>query len=101
VRTPDAIARVTLYSTSAGGRKGPTPSDFYGCPLLFEGESGYYDARFILEKHGPLKPGEAAEVPMTFLLRDFVPRVRPGQRFTMREVRNIGEGEIVAILAND
>ena len=34
----DVIARVTLYPTAEGGRRGPTPDQWFGCPFGVNGE---------------------------------------------------------------
>ena len=93
----DIIATVRLYTTEEGGRKGPTPSDVFRCPLEFEGE--LFDCGLYLDESGPLAPGAEATVPIVFLFPEYVkPRLSVGSRFTLWEVGTIGEGVVDQIL---
>ena len=94
---PDAIVELELLSRSAGGRSGPTPSTFLGCPFGIEGE--YFDCRLDFSDTGPLSPGGKARVPVVFLSPSLViPRLRPGTAFTLWEGKIIGQGLVVEIL---
>jgi hypothetical protein len=96
---PDIIATVQLYSTDAGGRSGPTPSDIYGCPLEFEGEK--FDCRLLLRDVGALLPGTSGRVPVAFLYPESIkPRLKVGSRFTLWELRTIAEGVVEEVLAD-
>jgi hypothetical protein len=61
---PDIVASLRFYTTSEGGRKGPTPPDKLGCPFEFQGE--LFDCRLLLDEIGPFEPGVTATVPISF-----------------------------------
>lgn len=80
----DIIAKVRFYTAEEGGRKSPTPSDVFRCPLEFEGEK--FDCALLLEGIGSLAPGATATVPIVFLFPEYIkPRLHPGSRFTLWE----------------
>ena len=94
---PDAIVDVGLFTTEQGGRRGPTPPRAFGCPLGFNGE--YFDCRFDLSESGPLRPGETARVPVTFLFPALiVPWLRPGSELVLWEGKAIGRARVAEIL---
>jgi hypothetical protein len=94
---PDMIATVRLYPTEAGGRRGPTPPDMFGCPLEFERDK--FDCRLFLQEVGSLAPGATAKVPIAFLFPELIkPRLKVGSRFTLWEMRTIAEGVVEEIL---
>ena len=66
----DAILEVSMFSTEAGGRKGPTPPDKFGC--LFKLGDQYFDCRLDLSSTGPISPGQKVSVPVAFLYREDV-----------------------------
>jgi hypothetical protein len=93
----DIIAQVHLYPTGSGGRKGATPPDKFGCPLEYEGSM--FDCRLLLDEVGSLNPGDTQTVPIVFLNPDLIlGRLRPGSRFTLWELRTIGEGIVKEVL---
>jgi hypothetical protein len=98
------LARITLYPPTDGGRSTATPPKTFSCPLFFENLSGLeahgYDCRMDLSGIGPLVPGSMKEdVPLAFLSAgEVLPHMRPGVRFKLWEGRNIGEGEVLAVL---
>jgi hypothetical protein len=94
---PDIIATVNFYATEAGGRKGPTPQHFFGCPLEFEGQK--FDCRLFISKVGALAPGATAKLPIAFLFPELIkPRLKVGSRFTLWEMRTIAEGVVEEIV---
>lgn len=94
---PDIIATVRLYPTDAGGRKGPTPAEMFGCPFEFEGEK--FDCRLLLKEVGSLAPGTTARVPVAFLCPELIKsRLKVGSRFTLWEMGTIGEGVVVKLM---
>lgn len=94
---PDFIAKVRLFDVSEGGRKGPTQSTFFGCPLLFNG--ALYDCRMLLDEVGAIAPGDEKEVPIKMLDWDAVRTLlRDGAEFEMWESRVIGTGKISKLL---
>jgi len=96
---PDIIASVRFYPTEQGGRKGPTPTQMFRCPLEFEGEK--YDCGLHLEKSGPIKPGMVATIPITLLRPDLIkPRLKIGSRFTLWERGAFAEGVVDQIITN-
>ncbi len=95
---PDIIAKVRLYATEAGGRKGATPSETFGCLFEFEGEK--FDCRLLLQEVGFLAPGATAKVPVAFLYPELIkPRLKVGSRFTLWEAPTIGEGVVEEIVS--
>ena len=91
---PDILAEVTLLSTAAGGRHGPTPADSFGCPLCFGGE--YFDIRFDLSDIGHVAPGMTVRVPAKFLFPELIkPRLAVGSEFSLWEMRTIGIGKVI------
>jgi hypothetical protein len=94
---PDIIASVRFYTTEAGGRKGPTPPDKFGCPFDFQGEK--FDCRLLLGGVGSIAPGATARVPIAFLYPELVkPRLKVGNGFTLWEMRTIAVGVVEEIL---
>lgn len=95
---PDFLAEFALLSSEEGGRHGPTPSEWFGCPLGFEGE--YFDVRFDLENVGSVKPGGTAVAPGKFLSPQLIKhRLVVGSQFTLWEGRIIGTGKVLDIYA--
>lgn len=94
---PDLIADVSLYRTEDGGRKGPTPSDFFGCPCLVSQERPVkgYDARLLLGGR-PMSPGERRQAGMKFLTPEGAEAIRSAGKFYLWERGIIGEGQVVA-----
>ena len=93
---PDILAEVHLLATQDGGRKCPTPSDKFGCPVGFEGE--YFDMRIDLSEAGSLSPGMTKEVPIRFLWPELIlPRLRMGSEFTLWDGKTIGHGRVTKI----
>lgn len=92
----DIVAIVRLKSTAEGGRAGPTPSDKWSC--LFVVADLTLDCRLLLTSIGSLKPGDVATVPIAFLSPELARQsVGVGTRFTLRESREVGEGEVLTV----
>jgi len=94
--SPDLVADVTLYSTDNGGRKGPTASEWFGCPVMISKDklSGW-DCRILLNGT-PLRPGDTRRVGMVFLSPDqAIPLLRAAGKFYLWEGHFIGEGTVV------
>lgn len=95
----DIVARVTLFPSSEGGRRGATPREMFACIFEYEGES--FDCRLLLGKVGPLSPGSETLVPIKFVRPDLVKsRLGCGARFTLREISVIGDGEVREVLTS-
>ena len=93
---PDIEARIRLLESANGGRSGPTRSDWWGCVFVVDGLN--FDGRILLEKIGPLRPGEETIVPIAFLSPDLAkPRLREGTQFHLRESRIVGTGEVLRV----
>lgn len=89
--SPDLLAKVRLFRTEEGGRKGPTPTDQLHCMMLVSGLT--LDVRLYLHDTGSLHPGDEAIIPIWFLYPDLAkPHVAVNQTFKLRELRVIGEG---------
>ena len=96
---PTAKARITLYETAAGGRRGPTPSKKHGCLLSF-GKEFYFDVWMMLDQIGPMAPGNTyTDVPLEFLNPTSVQQfLTIGAMFELREKYKIGYGEIIEVI---
>lgn len=93
---PELIADITLYPTQQGGRKKPTPSDWFGCPCVLSKEllEGW-DCRILLQGLA-LMPGETRRLGMIFLSAELaIPALRAAGKFYLWEGHAIGEGVIV------
>ena len=89
----DAVVEVSMLTTEAGGRQGPTPTGQFGC--IFQVEDDYFDCRLDLSSSGPLSPGQTATVPVAFLHpEDVVPRLSVGTRCGLREARIIASAVV-------
>ena len=94
---PDIIADVRLLPTVEGGRGGPTPSDFFGCPFIMP-NGDYHDARMDLGMHGSLAPGEAARLSIKFLNpKTALSKLSIGSVLQLWEGKVIGEATVVDI----
>jgi len=93
---PQFVAELTFLPTSDGGRKGPTPADWFGCPLQFE--SARYDVRFDLSHSGPIKPGDTVQVPGRFLVPDLIlSKLKVGSVFQLWELQVIAHGRVIEL----
>lgn len=93
---PDALVELRLFPSDAGGRAGPTPPGWWGCPLSINGD--LFDGRFDLSETGPLQPGESRVVPVKFLSPDIVrTRITGGQELQVWEGGFIGEAAVLAL----
>ena|SRR5689334_17252618 len=64
---PQMVADVTLYPTAHGGRRGPTPAEWFGCPCkVHKDDKQAWDCRMLLNGQ-PLKPGETRRLGLIFL----------------------------------
>lgn len=93
---PDALVELRLFPSEAGGRAGPTLTDWWGCPLSIDGD--LFDGRFDLPEMEPLRPGESRVVPVKFLSPDLVrTRIAKGQELRVWEGRFIGEATVLTL----
>ena len=94
---PNILANITLYKTDQGGRKGPTPKDFFTCVLDFNGEK--FSCRMYLYQIGSISPGDTVEVPITFTCPELIlNRLKIGNKFKIWDGGFKGEGEVLKIL---
>lgn len=93
---PDLFANVTLYPTEQGGRRGPTPANWFGCPCTKDPHAERnWDCRLLLDGL-PLAPGESRRVGIVFLSGEEAANdLRKAGKFFLREGRLIGEAVIV------
>jgi hypothetical protein len=95
--SPQLIADVTLYASERGGRKEPTPADWFGCPCMVSKDRDAWDCRILLQGI-PLAPGETRRVGMVFLSHnEAIADLRQAAKFYLWEGRFIGEGTIVEV----
>lgn len=92
--TPEMVVDITLYSTTQGGRRSPTPAMWFGCPCKLSPNANLaWDARFYFD--APIAPGETRRgVGVIFLSRDSASRFREARRFYLWEGRIIGEAVV-------
>jgi hypothetical protein len=94
---PDIAVDLRLFAQSEGGRATATRPDQHGCVFVYEGEN--FECRVLLSEVGPVAPGQQVTVGIKFLRPELIkPRLRPGSRFTLRELKAIGEGTVERIL---
>ena len=94
--TPDLIARITLYATEAGGRKGPIVSgEIYRCPCKFHpNDVSGWDCG-VLTNGERFSPGETKELGIIFLTPEIAPAFRLMPKFYLWEGRIIGEATVL------
>ena len=96
-RKPDIIAEVYFLPTELGGRKESTPSNSFGCPLLFEGE--LFDCVTSLDDVGSISPDSTVTLPIWFLSPSLIkPRLSVGSDFGLWEIGVIANGTVIEIL---
>ena len=91
--TPDAVVRVYLFASDAGGRSSPIPPRRFKCPVAFSPQGEMNDCAFLLDEVGvTLEPGGKSQiVPVKFLNPELAAgKLRIGARFTLWEGRYIG-----------
>ena len=93
---PNLIADVTLLPTDEGGRRGPTPADWFGCVCVVDG--AMHDCRIDLSATGPVAPGDQVRLPFRFLVPSAVlPRLAVGAAFDLWEMGTIGHAVVVRL----
>lgn len=94
---PEIIADIRFYKPEDNGRKTPTASTFFSCIFVINEDK--HDCRLLLEKIGPISPGESkSNVPIKFLCPELVlPKIKKGSKFYLWEMRNIAEGIVLEI----
>jgi hypothetical protein len=96
----DITATVNLFSTHAGGRRGPTPGGKFNCLMVIDEKN--FDVRLHLEGTGAISPGQTAKIPISFLDREHAKRhCSVGKTFILREVSPIGDGVIDEVALED
>jgi hypothetical protein len=90
------IADVTLYRTEDGGRRGPTPAEWFGCLCrLTKDSTPAWDCRLILEGRR-LAPGETRRVGICFLSGECAAQIfRHAGKFFLWDMRIVGEAIVV------
>jgi hypothetical protein len=93
---PQLIADVTLYPTGNGGRRGPTPSEWFGCPCKVNRDDLQgWDCRILLQGQ-PMSPGDTRRVGFIFLSPEqAVDIFRAAGTFYLWEGGIIGEAKVV------
>ena len=92
----EILARVTFYVTEEGGRKGPTPPTWFGCPFFMDDQMN--DCRLLLDGIGSISPGQTVDVPIVFLFPKLVvDRLKVGRKFKLWDMGIIAEGEILEV----
>lgn len=92
----DFYAAVELLATESGGRKGPTPEDYFACVLLLKGVP--IDSRLLLEDRGPIAPGEKRIVGVKLLRPEMdLTGFAVDTVFDIWEGRIIGSGTVTSL----
>ena len=95
----DAVLRVRFLTRAEGGRKDAvrSPSGFFPCTLVGDGDSTGYDARIVFAGF-PAELGEIYELPALFLCPELaLERFPPGAEFRIMDGRRIiGRGVFVS-----
>ena len=89
------MVEVHLFTTENGGRNGPTPTKFFGCPAEIQGE--LFDCGLILGESERLAPGDTAVVPIIFLSPHRSPDVKGWRRVPTLGMRYIGTAKVLAL----
>jgi hypothetical protein len=93
---PDAIIEVRFMKPSENGRQTAIAGEYYGCPLVIEGEA--FDCRLLLAG-SRIELGETVMVPMKLLNPQFaLPKLRNGQIFQLWEGKNVAVGKVVRVI---
>jgi|GEM_PF-1494085 hypothetical protein len=92
---PDVYLNIKFYETCNGGRKGPTPSDFFGC--IFKIDDQNFDGRMLLAEISSIYPVDCKErVPVKFLNYDNVKnKLHIGKKIYIRDGGTVGEAIVV------
>jgi hypothetical protein len=92
----ELLADVTLYTTGKGGRLGPTPPEWFGCPCKINRDDLQgWDCRILLGGTS-MSPGDTRRVEIIFLSPEqALPMFRAAGVFFLWEGRVIGEGRVV------
>jgi hypothetical protein len=96
---PDVIVDISFYKTENGGRKGPTPPNFFACIFVIDGQN--HDCRLLLENVGSVYPGEGkSNVPIKFWCPELVlPKIDINKKFLLRDGQVIAEGKVIKIVS--
>jgi hypothetical protein len=93
----DVVVEVTLKTTDEGGRKGPTLTNHFGCPVKYGDK--YFDLFFDLTRTGSMVPGGTVRVPAQFMCPELVKKdLSVGSKLVLHEGREIGHAMVVEIL---
>lgn len=93
---PDAIIEVRFKMPNENGRQTAVSGDYYGCPLVIEGEA--FDCRLLLAGRS-LELGETNEVPVKFLNPQLVlPKLAVGKPIVLWEGKDVATGKVMRVL---
>ena len=93
MKEPDFTARVRLIGAGQGGRSGPVVASPFHCIMVL-GDLNF-DVRLSLVPPFPLE--EERVVGINVLDPVMLHKIHPGLQFTLRELRTIGLGSVIAI----
>jgi len=89
-------AKIEFFETKDGGREGSTRKGSFGCIFVMDEVNN--DCVLMLGDDVSVSPGQTVIVSVAFLAPDLVvPRLEPGKKFFLRELRSIAEGEVLEI----
>ena len=92
--TEDALAFVIFFPSENGGRKGPTPREYFKCIITIDNIN--FDVRLNLIESGAIWPGSSTKVLVKFLdITVAKKHFKIGSEFLMREVTIFGYGNIL------
>lgn len=97
---PHVTAKIHFLRTDEGGRQGPILRPWRGC--LFKIGDDYHDCIMTLPDSGRIDLGSVLVLQLQFLYPQLVlPKLRPGTKFQLKELRIIAEGEIIEVVHGD
>ena len=96
----EILVKVRFLNTDEGGRKGPILVELYKC--MFGLGEELFDCGLDLSNTGPIELGQKVIVPIKFLCPELVKdRLKPGDKFYLREMDKVAEGEIISTSFSD
>jgi hypothetical protein len=101
---PDILTNLTFRITAQGGRKTPISYEVFGNKFgcLFVYNEEFFDCFIILTEGEQINPGDSVSASIAFL-RPFLvkPILKIGDKFNLRELEMIADGEIINIFQSN
>lgn len=92
---PEAVIEVRFKTTAEGGREGAVIGEYYGCPLVVDGEA--FECRLLLGGR-TLQLGETYEVAVKFMNPALVlPKLVPEKPIALWAGKEIANGKVLRL----